>query len=122
MGIDWREVAVAAVLLAFNLPILVAAAMTVRTPDLRDKVGDVLKEKAPDGAPSDATSYSRVTGAIGAVMVGSLFWVVSNIAIVTAILAPANVPVVLNASGKLFLIGAALFLPYAFNQLKSVLQ
>ena len=122
MGIDWHAVAVGAVLVAFNLPIVVAAIMALKTPDLRDKVGDVLKEKAPDGSQADATSYSRVTGAIGAVMVASLFWVVSNIAIVTAILHPGDMPTILNASGKLFLVGAALFLPYAFNQLKSVLQ
>ncbi|MGZ3275793.1 MAG: hypothetical protein ACXU82_18940 [Caulobacteraceae bacterium] len=122
MGFEWREAAVAAVLVAFNLPILLAAVMTCRTPDLRGKVGDVLKEKAPDGAQADATSFSRVTGAIGGVMVGSLFWVVSNIAIVTAILHPQDMPTILGSSGKLFLIGAALFLPYAFNQLKSVLQ
>ena len=122
MGIDWREAAVAAALAAFNLPVLFGAIVALTTHDLRDQVGRALKEKAPDGNQTDATSYSRVIGAIGAVMVASLFWVVSNIAIVTAILAPQDVPVILNSAGKLFLVGAALFLPYAFNQLKSVLQ
>jgi len=123
MGFEWREAAVAAVLVAFNAPIVVAAIATVMmTPNLPGQVGKVLKEKSPDGSQVDATSYSRVTGAIGAVMVASLFWVVSNIGIVTAILRPSDLPTILNASGKLFLVGAALFLPYAFNQLKSVLQ
>jgi hypothetical protein len=122
MGFDWREVAVAAALLAFNVPILIGAVAALTMPDLRNQVGSALKEKSPDGTEVDATSFSRITGAIGSVMVGSLFWVVSNIAIVTAILHPQDVPGLLNSTGKLFLIGAALFLPYAFNQLKSVLQ
>jgi hypothetical protein len=121
MGNEWRAVAVAAVLVGFNLPVLVAAVMALRTPNLRGQVGKVLKEKNADGSEAGATSYSRVTGAIGAVMVAALFWVVSNIGIVTAILHPGDMPTILNASGKLFLVGAALFLPYAFNQLKSVL-
>ena len=122
MEIDWRLVFTGVALLAFNGPILFAALQIRRVPELGEKVGQALQEKDAAGDPTDATSYSRVTGAIGAVMVGSLFWVVSNIVIVEAILRPHNVGELLGSIGKLFLVGAALFLPYAFNQLKSVLQ
>ena len=122
MEIDWRTVAIAAALLAFNLPIVFAALQTRKVPNLGAKVGEALQEKDAAGDSTDATSYSRVTGAIGAVMVGSMFWVVANIVIVDAIISPHTVTELLSSLGKLFLIGAALFLPYAFNQLKSVLQ
>lgn len=122
MNLDWTATSVAAALVAFNLPILVTGTLTLRVPELGEKVGALLKEKDSAGDPTLATSYSRVSGAIGAVMVGSLFWVVSNVAIVTAIARPADLASLLTSTGKLFLVGAALFLPYAFNQLKSVLQ
>jgi hypothetical protein len=123
--IDWEQVrfwgAVAAVA-AFNVPIFFAAMMTLRTGTVTEQVGSALKEKAPDGTSTGDNSYSRVTGLVGAIMMASLFWIVSNIVIVLAIVHPADVTIVLNSVGKLFLVGAALFLPYAFNQLKSVLQ
>ena len=122
MDIDWRAVAIGAALVAFNGPILFAALQASRVPALGQQVGAALKEKDAAGDPTDATSYSRVTGAIGAVMMGALFWVISNIVVVLAIVRPADVTTILGAVGKLFLVGAALFLPYAFNQLKSVLQ
>ena len=46
----------------------------------------------------------------------------SNIAIADAILDPEVLPDVLEGVSKLFFVGAALFLPYAFNQLKSLVQ
>ena len=122
MEIDWRTVAVIAALAAFNLPILFTAWQILQMESLRPAFAKALKEKDAAGDPTDATSYSRVTGAVGAVMLGSLFWVVSNIVIVLAIVHPQDVSVVLSSVGKLFLVGGAMFLPYAFNQLKSVLQ
>ncbi len=122
MAIDWRAVAIGAALIAFNLPILLAFFKVVCIPSLSAQIGKALKEKDSAGDPTEATSSSRVTGAIGAVMLGSLFWVISNIVIVVAILDPHNVGDILSNVGKLFLVGAALFLPYAFNQLKAVLQ
>jgi hypothetical protein len=116
---DWLAVLALA---AFNLPILYGAFRALTMPELAGKVGKLLKEKTGDGASSDATSFSRVIGAIGAVIVASLFWVVSNIVIVAAIVHPQDVSALVGGVAKLFLVGAALFLPYAFNQLKSVLQ
>lgn len=122
MQIDWRMVAAIAALVAFNVPILIAAITLSRVDGLRQEVGKALKEKDSSGDPTDATSYSRVTGAVGAVMLGSLFWVISNIVVVLAILDPPGVSDLLANAGKLFLVGTALFLPYVFNQLKAVLQ
>jgi hypothetical protein len=122
MDFSLRDWLVVLALAAFNLPILYGAIKALTTPELSAKVGGLLKEKTADGDVGGATSFSRVTGAIGAVVVASLFWVVSNIVIATAILSPSDVGLIVNSSGKLFLVGAALFLPYAFNQLKSLLQ
>ena len=123
--IDWEQVrfwGAGAAVVAFNVPIAFAAVMTARAGNVTQNVGDALKEKAPDGSSTGDNSYSRVTGLVGAIMMAALFWIVSNIIIVLAIVHPADVTTVLNSVGKLFLVGAALFVPYAFNQLKSVLQ
>jgi hypothetical protein len=120
--IDWQIVAVVLALTAFNLPIIFTALQTRHVDNLSGRLGQALQEKDSAGDPTNATSYSRVTGAVGAVIVGSLFWVVSNITLALAILNPHLLPDLLTGVGKLFLVGAALFLPYAFNQLKSVWQ
>jgi hypothetical protein len=121
MGIDWdvaRVWIVVVALIAFNLPIGVAAWKFRKATGL----GDILQEKGPDGQDTGAISYSRVTGLIGAVVVASLFWIMSNVAIAVAITNPEALPDILNGVTKLFFVGAALFLPYAFNQLKSLVQ
>ena len=121
MSIDW-EVAkvwfVVIALIAFNLPIGVASWKFRNVTGL----GKVLQEKDAEGDDTGALSYSRVTGLIGAVVVASLFWVMSNVAIAAAIVDPTTLPDILNGVSKLFFVGAALFLPYAFNQLKSLVQ
>jgi hypothetical protein len=77
MSIDW-EVAkvwfVVIALIAFNLPIGVASWKFRNVTGL----GKVLQEKDAEGDDTGALSYSRVTGLIGAVVVASLFWVMSN--------------------------------------------
>jgi len=121
MEIDWdafKLVMTILALIAFNTPILFAAWRLRGVDDF----SDALREKAPDGNGTGAISYSRVTGMIGAVVVASLFWIMSNVAIGTAILNPKDLPDILTAVGKLFFVGAALFLPYAFNQLKTIVQ
>src|SRR5690348_11012958 len=94
---------------AFNIPIVVAAWRFRNAGDFKG----ILKEKDENGCPT-TTSYSRVTGMIGAVVVASLFWMMSNIVIGTAILSPRDVTNVLSNISTIFLLGAALFLPYAF--------
>jgi hypothetical protein len=121
VGIDWDVLKiwlVAIALIAFNVPIGVAAWNFRGITGL----GQILCEKTPEGRKSGAISYSRVTGLIGAVVVASLFWIMSNISIAAAILNPSALPDILNGITKLFFVGAALFLPYAFNQLRSLVQ
>jgi hypothetical protein len=121
MSIDWdvfKFWMVVIALVAFNLPIAVAAWKFRNATGL----GEIVQEKTPEGRDTGALSYSRVTGLIGAVVVASLFWIMSNVAIATAILNPSDLPDILNGITKLFFVGAALFLPYAFNQLKSLVQ
>lgn len=121
MGIDW-EVAkiwfVVIALIGFNSPIAVAAWKFRNVTGL----GEIVQEKDAAGEDTGAVSYSRVTGLIGAVVVASLFWIMSNVAIAVAILNPEDLTDILNGVTKLFFVGAALFLPYAFNQLKSLVQ
>ena len=131
---------VALAVIAFNIPIAVAAWKFRNISGLSEVIDDggairavekdrsggalnaILQEKAPDGTPSGALSYSRVTGLIGAVVVASLFWVMSNVAIAVAILNPGDLENVLGGVSKLFFVGAALFIPYAFNQIKTLIQ
>jgi hypothetical protein len=105
-------------LVAFNVPVLIAAWRLRKV----DDISQVIREKDGDGQPTGGVSYSRVTGLIGAVVVASLFWVISNVVVATAILNPRDLAAILTNVGTLFYVGAALFLPYAFNQIKSVVQ
>ena len=142
MSIDWNITLVVVALVAFNVPIAVAAWKFKDVTGLAEVIGTagedgvkrtvlkksdstltaMLQEKTPDGKPSGGLSYSRVTGLIGAVVVASLFWIMSNISIAIAILDPGQLADILSGITKLFFVGAALFLPYAFNQLKALIQ
>ena len=113
-----RLVLAAIAVLAFNIPVVIAALGLRKVQNFSEAV----REKSADGVSTGDVSYSRVTGLIGAVVVASLFWMVSNIAIGMAILEPKSLPALLANIGVLFYVGAALFLPYAFNQLKTLLQ
>ena len=138
MTVDWDVWVVVIALLAFNAPIGVTVwhfrkltglaeiipggARGESEPVRRNALIAMVQEKAPDGTPTGAISYSRVTGLIGAVVVASLFWIMSNVSIAVAILNPSELTDILNGITKLFFVGAALFLPYAFNQLKTLAQ
>ena len=100
----------------FNLPI---AGFLAAVP-FGKRLNNVLKEKGPDGSATDATSYSRVTGALGAIVVTSFFWATGNVVLGLALTDVTTVKPLLDAVGNFFLIGSALFLPYAFNQLKTL--
>nr|WP_144020737.1 hypothetical protein [Burkholderia sp. AU33423] len=108
------------VLLSFNLPIV---AFLVGVPFTKS-LSQALKEKSPTGESTGVTSYSRVTGALGAVILTALFWAVGNVLLTRSISESdidklAQLP---DAFNHFFLIGSALFLPYAFNQLKTLFQ
>jgi hypothetical protein len=113
-----RLVAAGVALVAFNVPICFTAVQLWFVPGF----SNALREKDSSGRATGDVSYSRVTGMIGAVVVASLFWVISNIVIAMAVLSPRDVGTILSSIGTIFLVGAALFLPYAFNQLKTLLQ
>jgi hypothetical protein len=107
-----------AALLVFNLPILFIG---VRLPFAK-KLSDALCEKDPTGVASGALSYSRVTGLFGAVIVTCFFWAIGDVILWKAMVSPAEVKEITANLGPFFLVGSALFLPYAFNQLKTVFQ
>ncbi len=68
----------------------------------------------------DNTSYSRVAGMIGAIVMACLFWAVGNIAIYLGFTDVDGLAKLVGNIGGLFLGGSALFAPYAFNKLTEV--
>lgn len=106
------------VFLSFNLPVI---ATLVFVP-CAARLSEALKEKSPFGDSTGVTSYSRVVGTLGAVIVTAFFWAGGNIFLGMA-LTPGDfghLAQLLNAFGRFLLFGSALFLPYAFNQLKTL--
>ncbi len=103
------------ILIAFNLPVLL---LIVTLPLLAD-LKQAMKEKSPIGGASDTTSYSRITGLVGAVVLTAFFWAIGNVVLFKAFANVADIKPIIDSSGRLFMVGAALFLPYAFNQIKS---
>jgi hypothetical protein len=104
--------------LAFNLPVL---AIMVAVP-FGQRLDQALAEKSALGDSTGVASYSRITGALGAVILTSFFWAIGNIVLSYALDSRGipNIAPLLSACGHFFLIGSALFLPYAFNQLKAL--
>lgn len=116
-GESLKYVLAAIAIIAFNVPVLLTY-WRLRSVPLEEFV----QEKDAAGRKTGGISYSRVTGLIGAVVVASLFWMMSNISIAVAILNPGDLANILTGTTKLFFVGAALFVPYAFNQIKTLLQ
>lgn len=107
------------VFLTFNLPIL---GFLVAVP-FGQRLDEALQEKTPTGDNAGVTSYARVTAALGAVILTAFFWGLGNILLAYA-LVPNRIALLdplLRGLWPFFLGGSALFLPYAFNQLKSLL-
>jgi hypothetical protein len=75
-------------------------------------------------AGPDATSYSRLSGFVGAIVLASFLWGLGNVILYKAFAenGPEEIQSLLSSIGSFFLAGAALFAPYAFNQLKGVFQ
>jgi hypothetical protein len=104
------------IITVFNVPVLIILISLPFIADLRK----ALKEKNAIGGAEDSTSYSRVTGLVGAVIVTSFFWAIGNIIIYKAFTQVSDIKLITESVGRFFLVGSALFLPYAFNQLKTV--
>ena len=68
----------------------------------------------------DDTSFSRVSGAVGAMVLACLFWGIGNVVICRMLMYPDGLDKLLGSVGGFFLTGAALFAPYAVNQLRSI--
>ncbi len=99
----------------FNLPVVLLLWKLAAVADL----GQVLKEKNPAGGPTDTTSYSRLTGLVGAAILTAFFWAIGDVALYKAFTQIGDIKVIVDGVSRLFMVGAALFLPYAFNQIKS---
>jgi hypothetical protein len=87
--------------------------------------GQIEKEKKEKlmspGTPGE-TSYSRVAGMVGAVVLACFIWAIGNVVLFKAFATPAEVAPMLASLGGFFLAGASLFAPYAFNQLSNAFK
>ena len=74
-----------------------------------------------DPKAADPTSYSRIAGAAGAIVLACFLWGLGNIILFKAFEAGGITAIkeLLQNVGIYFLAGASLFAPYAFNQLKA---
>ncbi len=104
------------ILLIFNIPVL---AILLALPFLK-ALKVIVSEKDATGVATGAPSYSRITGLVGGVLVTSLFWAIGNIVLMEIFTKISDVSTIIKAVWPFFLLGSALFLPYAFNQLKSI--
>jgi hypothetical protein len=115
-----------------NVGVLVLLRFSLRLINVKD----VLREKSPRAAlprlsvvardgvdsqpPPDLTSYSRVTGLIGAIVMACFLWAIGNTVIFYALYDPTKIPTLLTSLGNYFLAGASLFAPYAVNKLSGI--
>src|SRR5947209_1759198 len=65
----------------------------------------------PTPVVQPATSYSRVAGFIGAIVLACFIWALGNITIFKAFTNPTDISTILGSVGNLFLAGASLFAP-----------
>ncbi|ANK77437.1 hypothetical protein FA04_32935 (plasmid) [Ensifer adhaerens] len=117
-----------AILAIYNLAVIKLLSVVLNNTDIRSAVKEKTEEARPaalqgyTNAPPtvpDETSYSRVIGLIGGVAMAAFFWAVGNVVLFKAFVAPADVGNFVTSLSGYFLSGAALFLPYAVNQLRA---
>ena len=114
----------AIVLLKFTLTSVNLKAL-VREKSLDPSAAAAAAAAAAGAARSGDTydsSYSRVAGLIGSVVMAAFFWGLGNILLYKAISNPAEVKTITEALGTYMLSGAAMFVPYAFNQLQAAFR
>lgn len=68
---------------------------------------------------NDVSSYSRWAGFIGATVMATFFWSLGNIILYKAFSSIAEIRDLLSSLTTYFFAGSALFVPYAFNQLRA---
>ncbi len=89
---------------------------------LREKATGAQPQQAA-GAPvadADNTSYSRVAGFIGAIVLACFLWATGNFVVYYAFQDPTQIAPILSSIGSYFLAGASLFAPYAVNKLSGI--
>ncbi|WP_407522481.1 hypothetical protein [Methylobacterium oryzisoli] len=69
-------------------------------------------------SPGEPSSYSRITGMFGLIVMGAFLWAFGNALIYKMFMAPEDISKITNGVSAFFLSGSALFAPYAFNQIK----
>jgi hypothetical protein len=85
---------------------------------LSSVMGGAASSPATDGS-GNPTSYSRVAGMTGAVVLACFLWALGNAVLYRIFHAPADVSSLITSTAEFFLVGSAMFLPYAFNQIKA---
>lgn len=106
------------VLLIYNI----SSFMFTKRAISENAIPEAVKVKADEEGGADATSYSRVAGMLGAVVMATFFWAVGNVVLFKMMTAPAEVEAMLTGVSTFFLAGATLYAPYAVNQLKEAFK
>lgn len=144
---DKTDFIMGATLIIMNLSILKLLQVCLKTADFKE----ALREKgasppgqqpvvpavpgqpaapAPPAAPANSaapaitptTSYSRLAGIIGAVVLACFYWALANLIIYKAFYTPRDIKDIMDGVGTFTLSGSALFFPYAFNQLSTIFR
>ncbi len=105
-------------LVVFNLATSYLVWRSLRNVTLSEVVTEKDMQTKPDGTLLAATSYSRVVGIVGGMILAAFIWGLGNVVIYTALTSPSDVSKVLDGVST-FIVGcASLFLPYAANQVR----
>src|SRR5262249_42504872 len=78
---------------------------------------EAVREKSVSADTAQDTSYSRVAGMVGACVMATFFWAAGNV-ILYSPLNHVDISGFMQNIGTFIPAGAALFLPYGFNQLR----
>jgi hypothetical protein len=130
-------------ILVLNIGVIFLLRLTLSNIDVRS----VLREKNPRSQPTgtrptahdvapavatatgvatdpaiDNTSYSRLSGFIGSIVLACFLWAIGNILIYLAMTDMESATKFMSAMSTYFLAGASLFAPYAFNQLSAIFR
>src|SRR5271170_942871 len=112
----------------YNAAVVVIMLICFRNMDiksmLREKRYSVVVSPAPavpiNNSNGNGNSYSRIVGCAGAVILASFIWALGDAVIYQAYKSPKDVGGMLTGVAPFILSGAALFAPYAFNQLSTL--
>jgi hypothetical protein len=105
-------------LAVFNLATSYLVWRSLRNVTLSEVVTEKDMQTKPDGTLLAATSYSRVVGIVGGMILAAFICGLGNVVIFTALTSPSDVSKVLDGVST-FIVGcASLFLPYAANQVR----